>query len=962
MSIYSNSPDTPGQLKNETDKIFLKFEKTGVSAGVVSWNIPEPMEGCPSSGSGVYNGIIITLGNSPATPNDSPINEFIYKSDLSVNPDLHSGDKINSQLVVAALYDNKTTTSIQLTDLQANTPYYVQAYPVDSQYRYAQTPARSYSQDIKTQITPDAPAVQLVGLRLTKESEYGINPGDATNLIPGVTYTFEITVNGKVKTIIINGTNSGTYEDLVTAINIELAQIENPYTSSFAPNTGAITVEFIQKQVTSWNGSSEVIKDSIFAPSDPSIITVGSYWYDPETMVLNTWNGLTWVLTSYLTSLTDPTLPGCGKYWFNGTQVYSWSGNAWCETFTFIQTTDPKLVNIPVCGSFWYDTTKSILFAWNLSTLKWEPTSAIFWNANPSNPIIDTFWYDETNLKLFKWNGLIWVEEPMVISSHTEPTVPAPGVFWHDPVSEALKQRNLLNTDWSIVPDISWPTDPTDRSSCDLWWNYVTNKLNVWDVTSNTWNIVSSFQQGPVDPQTCPDIPVNSIWYNSTTKISKIWDGVVWEVIDVLLFPTNPRTPSNGTIWFNSINWSIRSGLTWNPILVLSTLVNPNAIPTGFFWYDTINNLLFQRNGLSWMPVIFSLVNQTPVLGTIWYDTANNTLKRWERVRGVEQWVKTGPIVLASINSNGNLELITRDVGCENYIKIGIETLFTAIFGTISHMIPGADGLTNIPVFKQSDVGTDDTNAARKVLIDEIKMQLGYPVVDVELTPAQLNLAINNALSTLRKRSSLPYRRAFFFFDVIPGQQKYQLTNKCVGYNKIVEVMTLHRMTSAFMSSAHGAGVYGQIILQQLYNFGTFDLLSYELMGQYVNNLEIMFATRLMYNWQENDRSLHISNRFSYPERILIDAVIERTEQDLFFDRFAGTWIQKYALAQSMEMLAQIRGKYSTLPGAGGGISLNSSDLSAHSAEMMQDLLAQIDDFLVDSPGDIGLGGTLIFG
>jgi hypothetical protein len=63
-----------------------------------------------------------------------------------------------------------------------------------------------------------------------------------------------------------------------------------------------------------------------------------------------------------------------------------------------------------------------------------------------------------------------------------------------------------------------------------------------------------------------------------------------------------------------------------------------------------------------------------------------------------------------------------------------------------------------------------------------------------------------------------------------------------------------------------------------------------------------------------------------------------------------------------MIVLAQIRGKYASLPGAGGGISLNASDLMATADTYRQELIQQLDDFIVQEPEDVGIGSTFILG
>jgi len=188
------------------------------------------------------------------------------------------------------------------------------------------------------------------------------------------------------------------------------------------------------------------------------------------------------------------------------------------------------------------------------------------------------------------------------------------------------------------------------------------------------------------------------------------------------------------------------------------------------------------------------------------------------------------------------------------------------------------------------------------------------------------------------------------------------MTNKQIGYNKIVNITAAHRFTSAFLSTAHGGGVYGQVVLQHLYNMGTYDLTSFHLVSQYVEQLQDLFATRLVYNWNETTRELGFYQSFTSPERVLLDCSIERTEQDLMTDRYAKTWIERYALAESMTMLARIRGKYGSLPGAGGGVSLDAADLMATAEIYRQDLMAQLDDFIVQDMEGVGMHSSFIFG
>jgi len=159
-----------------------------------------------------------------------------------------------------------------------------------------------------------------------------------------------------------------------------------------------------------------------------------------------------------------------------------------------------------------------------------------------------------------------------------------------------------------------------------------------------------------------------------------------------------------------------------------------------------------------------------------------------------------------------------------------------------------------------------------------------------------------------------------------------------------------------------GAGVYGQVVLQHLYNMGTFDLLSYHLVSSYVEQLELLFATRLVFYFNNTTRELQIYQSFNRPERILLDVTIEKPEQEIFNDRYAHRWIQQFALAEACDMLANIRGKFGNLPGAGGSVTLNASDLRAQAQDIRTKCQEEIDDYTVQNVEDYGAYGSIAIG
>ena len=100
------------------------------------------------------------------------------------------------------------------------------------------------------------------------------------------------------------------------------------------------------------------------------------------------------------------------------------------------------------------------------------------------------------------------------------------------------------------------------------------------------------------------------------------------------------------------------------------------------------------------------------------------------------------------------------------------------------------------------------------------------------------------------------YKRVMFFLDLEAYKQVYELKSEAVGFNKIVDVLAAYRVQSSFLGNATGQGAYGQAMLQHLYQMGSFDLISYYAVSQYVELMNEMFAANLTFHWDEQTRKL----------------------------------------------------------------------------------------------------------
>jgi hypothetical protein len=1033
MGAFDSPNDVTGQIKHEGDTITLTFSP-GVpnpGQGTVSWNIPAPMLGCASDSPGAYCGMVVLLSESALTTNHVPTDGVFYEGDPTADKDKHVGDAINGALVIGAYYEGEKksrgeplTTSFSVSDLKPKTTYYVIGYAVDCQGRYHKEGQRAYSDNYGRLTEPGTPSSQTVILN----NNEGTLPTDGTGLVPGMIYEFEVEVNtnfpsrstSRIVKVSEDGANLGTYQDLLDAINKQLALADSPLQSPVPPNEGRYFLS--GTDVYQWDGTIYQPVNVLKEPTDPSVVVMGSYWHNPQTGELkrfNIPNPIGWNDINAVSYHKDPTsMFGGGDYWFDGTKAYGWCSTTWCEQQLYNQATDPTDSGVPDCSVYWFDQTENVLKTWNRDFERWDITYAIQWNTPPNVLNVGAYWYNLTTETLNEFDGTDFIDIPF-IRSVTEPTSPNDDDLWFNPQNEHLSAWDDTTSQWIDVPVLVWTEDPRNTDSCDLWWDDVNDQLYLWDDVHTEWDQIVNFIQSPTDPYGAPQIQYGELWYNTSTKELLRWDGLQWKAVTFINHPTDPTIFSLGDVWHDTQNdtwyaWNTPSS-GWNEINPIDVSSDPSIIPAGTKWYDTTNKVLYERQGSGWVTIPLSTQPLIPRDGDLWFDTTNDKLMQWVRnptrdpknlLTSQGSWEEAEPIAKAVLNDSGNLVLHTTGTGTNNMIMLLVPpgTNYGIVEGKATgdagydylcchysdytdisvpetsvgpdtflfdYLVPpgqilrhqyGSDGVHELPTYEQIGVGDDGSPDERREIADWVRSQLGYPVVEVELTPKQINEAIDMAIETLRQRTSIAYQRSAFFLDIKPGNQHYKLTDRTCGFHKVVTIMAAYRFTSAFLSTAHGAGVYGQIVLQHLYNMGTFDLLSYHLVSQYVEQLEHLFATRLTFHWNESDRVLSFYQKFTVPERVLLDVTVERTEQSIMTDRWVRTWVKRYALMRGMEVLSNIRGKYASLPGAGGGVSLNAADLMSRATELREELNMEIDDYIANDNEDIGMEGSFILG
>lgn len=975
MSIFSNFADVPNQIRNEGQEITLRFERTSDTTGRISWNIPPPANGC-SAENQAYDGIVITVSSSPANyTTTSPVDATYYNADPTADKDLHTGDIIdNTAYVVGAFYHDKTTVTLDIDGIQPRVPYYVSGYAVDSVGRYHREGVHAYSLPTGAQsfITEDFPAMHDISIY----SQQPVSLKTKTGLVAGVDYKLPIRVECQTRDFIINGTDALTYGMLVDEINRQFSLIEKPYQGPVPKYSNSYFVK--DSIVYMWTGHKIENVQYVSSVHDPRVPEVGTYWIDNYNVLRRyTVNG--WVVVEPIRSDDAPTALSNYDIWFDGITVRVWEGNHWCDYNTIFSDRNPQFPPELNVGDYWFNTEQNEFYSWNGKLERWDDALVIYHDSDPNMFVDGDYWYDETHTKIKRLSGNRWysvvgtIYEPSLEYGAFPPDKPyniEAGTKWYDTRTDTFYERNLLNTEWEELRFVSFPTNPRNRKTCDLWWNSSSSvdDLYVWESVTNSWVTVDNFYRQDIDPRTPPLLPENSAWVNADGDVYLIGPDNC-EKVDTIHSPYDPRMIPIGSIWWNGSDYFEYDGVSWNRMHIIYYPTDPYQVYENMLWYDIINNKLYQMELSDWKEICLHDQKILPKVDELWYNSVDRLLFRWSGTA----WLPERPYLYLEFQKRScsetyeKLVFRTNKTGCHEDFEVleSHNTLLQSLTNSIIYGEPieGASGVDAGPMFKQLGVGDDGSPDERRQLHAELRMMLGYPAMRSELSKQQIDLCIDNALLMMRKHSTYSYKRGMFFLNLRTNQQIYILSDKCVGFNKIVDVIALRRTKSGAFRTAYSQNDnFAYAALQQLYTLGTFDMLTFHLTSAYVEELETLFASRIMYQWLERSRELKIYQVPKSGERVLVEAIVERTEQELISDRETAYWIKRWALNEAKAILAQVRGKFQSLPGPNGTTILNASELQAQVDIEREALIEIIESNAMQDIVDIGLKMHFILG
>lgn len=247
------------------------------------------------------------------------------------------------------------------------------------------------------------------------------------------------------------------------------------------------------------------------------------------------------------------------------------------------------------------------------------------------------------------------------------------------------------------------------------------------------------------------------------------------------------------------------------------------------------------------------------------------------------------------------------------------------------------------------------TITARQQLIEEMQILLGGTIVDVELEDKEYNMAITLTLDRYRQRSGNSVEESFIFLDVQPDVAQYTLPGEVQDVRSVLRRVNGSSGGSTIdpFSLAFTNNIYMIQNPAQLGGTGAGTLATYDFAMQYQNLVGRMFGRDVTFNFDPVSKRITFHRRFGAVEQLALHCYNARPEEVLLRDVYARPWLRSYAVAQAKKILGQGRGKFASLAGPQGGITLNGDALKQEAEAEIEKLELELTN-LVDQ--DTGYG------
>lgn len=255
---------------------------------------------------------------------------------------------------------------------------------------------------------------------------------------------------------------------------------------------------------------------------------------------------------------------------------------------------------------------------------------------------------------------------------------------------------------------------------------------------------------------------------------------------------------------------------------------------------------------------------------------------------------------------------------------------------------------------------------SRNELIEYCVRALGAPVSEINVDEEQLNDRLDDALQYFQERHFDGIQRVFLKhkllqeeIDLVKGQPAFTTANSTSGIttaiieeaqnyiplpDTIVSVNSIFKSDSSTISSGMFNIKY-QIFLNDLYYFGTLDLLNYAMVKTYLEDISRIITPDVQLRFNKKNHRLYIDVDWSMlkPDAYIIIDCYRIVDPSDFPKIYNDRWLKKYLTATIKKQWAQNLSKFNNIQLLG-GVTMNGEKLYADAEREIEMLERQLRD------------------
>lgn len=233
----------------------------------------------------------------------------------------------------------------------------------------------------------------------------------------------------------------------------------------------------------------------------------------------------------------------------------------------------------------------------------------------------------------------------------------------------------------------------------------------------------------------------------------------------------------------------------------------------------------------------------------------------------------------------------------------------------------------------------------KQALFENLRLRLGGDIIDLELDPDHYEAAYNYTIKLYRQRAVNATQETYTLMTVIKNVDTYTLPQEFINVRAVFRrTVGLETGPSSTSFDPFSSAILNTYLLNYNYTGG---MATYDFYAGYVELAARMFGGYLTYTFNPVTKVLRVTRDFKGSgERILIWADLQRSEEELLQDPYAGVWIGDYILATLRAIIGEAREKFGSIAGPGGGTSLNGQAMKADAAKEQERLINELKNYV----------------